>query len=47
MLVAINVAHILMPARNLSLIQLTVIMSTKNAAQGHTTVQEEELIGHL
>jgi hypothetical protein len=34
--------HILMPARNLSLLQLSVIMSTEKAAQGHTTVEEEE-----
>jgi hypothetical protein len=31
-----------MPAGNLSLLQLTVIMSTENEAQGHTTVEEEE-----
>jgi hypothetical protein len=31
-----------MLARNLSLLQLSVIMSTKKAAQGHTTVEEEE-----
>jgi hypothetical protein len=35
-------AHILMPARNLPLLQLSVIMSTEKAAQGHTTVEEEE-----
>jgi hypothetical protein len=38
----INVAHILMWGRNLSLLQLAVIMLTENAAQGHTTVEEEE-----
>jgi hypothetical protein len=38
----INVAHILMPVRNLSLLQLVVIMVMENAAQGHTTVEEEE-----
>jgi hypothetical protein len=31
-----------MPARNLSLLQLAVIMSMENAAQGHTTIEEEE-----
>jgi hypothetical protein len=31
-----------MPAGNLSLLQVTVIMSKGNAAQGHTTVEEEE-----
>jgi hypothetical protein len=31
-----------MPARNLSLLQLSVIMSTEKVAQGHTTVEEEE-----
>jgi hypothetical protein len=31
-----------MPARNLPLLQLSVIMSTEKAAQGHTTVEEEE-----
>jgi hypothetical protein len=36
----INVAHILMPAGNLSLL----IMVRENAAQGHTTVKEEEAI---
>jgi hypothetical protein len=30
-----------MPARNLSLIQLSMIMSTEKVAQGHTTVEEE------
>jgi hypothetical protein len=35
-------AHILMPARNLPLLQLSMIMSTEKAAQGHTTVEEEE-----
>jgi hypothetical protein len=29
---------------NLSLLQLAVIMSTENTAQGHTTVEEEEAI---
>jgi hypothetical protein len=37
-----NVAYILIPAGNLSLLQLVVIMSMKNAAQGHTTVEEQE-----
>jgi hypothetical protein len=40
----INVAHIWMPARNLSLLQFAVIMSPENAAQGHTMVEEEEAI---
>jgi hypothetical protein len=40
----INVAHILTPAGNLSLLELTVIMVRENAAQGHTTVKEEEAI---
>jgi hypothetical protein len=31
-----------MPTGNLSLLQLTVIMVTENAAQGHTTVEKEE-----
>jgi hypothetical protein len=31
-------------AGNLSLLQLIVIMSTENAAQGHTTVEEDEAI---
>jgi hypothetical protein len=31
-----------MPARNLSLLQLFVIMSVEKAAQGHTMVEEEE-----
>jgi hypothetical protein len=31
-----------MLAQNLNLLQLAVIMSTENAAQGHTTVEEEE-----
>jgi hypothetical protein len=31
-----------MPARNLSLLQLSVIMLTEKAAQGHNTVEEEE-----
>jgi hypothetical protein len=31
-----------MPARNLFLLQLFVIMSTEKAAQGHTMVEEEE-----
>jgi hypothetical protein len=31
-----------MPVRNLSLLQLVVIMVMENAAQGHTTVEEEE-----
>jgi hypothetical protein len=35
-------AHILMPARNLSLLQLSVIMLTEKVAQGQTTVEEEE-----
>jgi hypothetical protein len=35
-------AHILMPARNPSLLQLSVIMSTEKTAQGHTTVEEEQ-----
>jgi hypothetical protein len=38
----INVAHILMPAGNLSLVQLIVIMLMENTAQGHTTVEEVE-----
>jgi hypothetical protein len=38
----INVTHILMLARNLSLLQLSAIMSTEKAAQGHTMVEEEE-----
>jgi hypothetical protein len=29
---------------NLSLLQLVVIMSTENVAQGHTTVEKEEAI---
>jgi hypothetical protein len=40
----INVAHILTPAGNLSLLQLAVIMSMENVAQGHSTVEEEECI---
>jgi hypothetical protein len=35
-------AHILMTARNLSLLQLSMIMSTEKASQGHTKVEEEE-----
>jgi hypothetical protein len=35
-------AHILMTARNLSLLQLSMIMSTEKATQGHTKVEEEE-----
>jgi hypothetical protein len=35
-------AHILVPARNLSLLQLSVIMSTEKVAQGHTTIEEEQ-----
>jgi hypothetical protein len=31
-----------MPARNLSLLQLSVIMLMEKAAQGHTVVEEEE-----
>jgi hypothetical protein len=31
-----------MPARNLSLLQLSVIMSMEKVAQGHTMVEEEE-----
>jgi hypothetical protein len=31
-----------MPATNLSLLQLFVIMSMEKLAQGHTTVEEEE-----
>jgi hypothetical protein len=31
-----------MLAGNLSLLQLVVTMSTENAAQGHTTIEEEE-----
>jgi hypothetical protein len=31
-------------AGNLSLLQLAVIISTENAAQGHTMVKEEETI---
>jgi hypothetical protein len=31
-----------MSAENLSLLQLVVIMLMENAAQGHTTVEEEE-----
>jgi hypothetical protein len=31
-----------MPAGNLSLLQLAVIMVTENAAQGYTTVEKEE-----
>jgi hypothetical protein len=38
----INVPHILMSARNVSLLQLSVIMSMEEAAQGHTTIEEEE-----
>jgi hypothetical protein len=37
-------AHILMPAGNLYLLQLAVIMVTENAAQGHTTIEEEKAI---
>jgi hypothetical protein len=40
----INVANILMPARNLSLLQLAVITATENAAQEHNTVEEEKAI---
>jgi hypothetical protein len=36
----INVAHILMSAGNLYLLQLVVIMTTENVAQGYTTVEE-------
>jgi hypothetical protein len=31
----------IVPAGNLSLLQLTVIMSTENAAQGHTMVEKK------
>jgi hypothetical protein len=31
-----------MPARNLSLLQLSMIMSMEKAAQEHTTIEEEE-----
>jgi hypothetical protein len=40
----ISAAHILMPVGNLSLLQLIVIMAMENAAQRHTTVEEEEAI---
>jgi hypothetical protein len=40
----INVAHILMPAGNLSLLQLAVILATENASRGHTRVEKEEAI---
>jgi hypothetical protein len=40
----INVANILMTARNLYLLQRAMIMVTENAAQGHITVEEEEAI---
>jgi hypothetical protein len=33
-----------MPVGNLSLLHLAMIMSTKNAAQGHTIVEEEEKV---
>jgi hypothetical protein len=36
------VTHILLPARNLSLLQLSVIMLMEKAAQGHNVVEEEE-----
>jgi hypothetical protein len=36
------VTHILILARNLSLLQVSVIMSTEKVAQGHTMVEEEE-----
>jgi hypothetical protein len=38
----INVAQILMLTGNLSLLQLAVIMSMENAAQGHNTLEEGE-----